>query len=454
MLAQLVQAELRQRTEEGCPVGALTEQLSAAEDDQSALLAIYQRLRTLHPAADWPYREPTNLPDIRDARPVSRPLEQISCDAVDADVADRIRGGWFGRCAGMVLGKPVEMAPFMDQRGALRRYLEAARVYPLSDYIPFDADAADAVGVTELRFPNSQRGNIRYVESDDDIRYTIMGLEILERKGAAFRTADVAHWWTHRLPAAECFTAEEAAYRNLMWIGGHHEPHRLTSDDWIHVRTWLNPYREWIGAQIRADGWALACPGRPALAAEFAWRDGMLSHERNGVYGEMFCAAMLAAAAVQDDPRAIVHAGLEQIPERSRLTEAVRRTMEKCEEVDRAADRFEEIHDWLWDRFGHYHCVHTINNAAAVVAALLLGGHDFGKVITLAVQVGWDTDCNGATAGAICGTMLGSRRLPPPWIEPLGDRLLAELPGFHPIEISACARRHVAVARVITGAES
>jgi hypothetical protein len=35
---------------------------------------------------------------------------------------------------------------------------------------------------------------------------------------------------------------------------------------------------------------------------------------------------------------------------------------------------------------------------------------------------GVDTDCTGATAGSLLGAVLGAKRLPKKWIEPLGVR--------------------------------
>jgi len=451
MLRTLVRDELRQRAEEGCDVGGLISAFDEAANDPDRLCDIFDQLAGLQPRAGLPFDEPSDLAGIRAARPTIATPTGPPPD-IDEAVADRIRGGWYGRCAGLVLGKPLEAAPFVNERGAVRKYLEVAGAYPLNDYVPYDARACAAVGRTDLPWPDSHRGNVRFVESDDDIRYTIAGLEILEQKGAAFTTADVAHWWTHRLPVADCFTAEEAAYRNLILLGAHHDPHKLDPAGFEQVRMWMNPYREWIGAQIRADGWALACPGNPELAAEFAWRDASLSHVKNGIYGEMFCAAMIASAAVLDDPLQIVHAGLAQIPEQSRLSLAIHQTIDRCATAGFRADRFEEVLAWLAEAFADYHWVHTINNAAAVVAAFLLGAPDFGKVISIAVTCGWDTDCNGATAGCLCGTMLRAERLPGKWIHPLHDTLMSDIPGFHPIAISACARRHVAVARSVRNA--
>jgi ADP-ribosylglycohydrolase len=438
VLRRWLKDETRQRGEEGCDVAQATVETEAAGEDGEALMSLYARVERLMPRADWPYVEPDDLAEIRAARPA---------DAIDERIADRLHGGWLGRCAGCALGKPLENQVFMHSAAKLKEYLRIAGAWPLNDFVPHEPDACRAVGLESLECEPSQRGHIRYMESDDDIRYTIMGLDILERRGADFGTRDVARWWLNHLPAAKCFTAEEAAYRNLMIMSASHTPEQLSDEQLEHVRRRFNPYREWIGAQIRADGWGLACPGDPRRAAEFAWRDASLSHVKNGLYGEMYVAAMIAAAAVLDDPVQIVRAGLGQTPRQCRLAEAMRETLARCEALGFDAGRFEELIDWVWRRFGHYDPVHTINNAAAVTAALLLGGRDYEKVITIAVSCGWDTDCNGATAGCICGTMLGAGALPGKWTAPLNDTLLSEIPDFHPSAISALAARHAEVAR-------
>jgi hypothetical protein len=143
---------------------------------------------------------------------------------------------------------------------------------------------------------------------DDDTNYTATGLAILKRRGPGFTPEDVADFWLSDIPILHTYTAERVAYRNF-----------CLQIPPPHSARFRNPHREWIGAQIRADFWGYAAAGDTALAAELAWRDACVSHVKNGIYGEMWAAAMIAAAFVTSDIRAVIEAGLGEIPPRSRL---------------------------------------------------------------------------------------------------------------------------------------
>jgi len=214
----------------------------------------------------------------------------------------------------------------------------------------------------------------------------------------------------------------------------------------------LNPYREWIGAQIRVDSYGYAAPGDPQLAGEFAWRDARISHVKNGIYGAMFCAAMIAEAFVTNDVMRIIEAGLAEIPTTSRLYADMRQTIAICAEHGNRFDDFEAVFEGVYKLLGHYSPVHTNNNAALCVVALLLSGGDFHKGITLAVMGGWDTDCNGATVGSIVGAICGGRAAPTHWTARLNDTLKSLIVEYHPISINECARISTDIAkRVLAG---
>lgn len=415
-----------------------------AEDD---LPQLFDELAALPLRQDWPYEEPSDLPAIHK---LSKSIATTPHDLSDKQLLDRLHGAWLGRCVGCALGKPVEC--FMEPRGNLsswqrqRTYLQAIAQdeWPIRDFIPEHSPAESDTGTVCCQ--PSTREHIAFMETDDDIRYTVLGQMLLLKEGFNFQPADVMQGWLQYLGASMVCTAETQAYINLTSrYAFHHGLLRKRDIDWDWVANHQNPYREWIGAAIRVDSYGYACPGNPVLAAELAWRDARISHTKNGIYGAMFNAAMIAQAFVTDDPESIIRAGLACIPQQSRLHEDMLWTIDCCDRFDRDASQFEAVFDEIEKKLGHYHAVHTINNAALVVAALLLGGNDFGKVITLAVMGGWDTDCNGATAGSICGAMLGAEALPTHWTSRLNDTLYSAIPGYHPIGIHACAEKSLSI---------
>ena len=62
-------------------------------------------------------------------------------------------------------------------------------------------------------------------------------------------------------------------------------------------------------------------------------------------------------------------------------------------------------------------------NVAFVVIGLIYGEGDFKKSMTYAIGCGDDTDCTGATCGAILGIIKGASGLPQDWVEHIGDRI-------------------------------
>ena len=445
-LFQLVKEEVKQRGEEGCDVIGYEELVEAAENDEAELMRLYGELMALPIAADFPYAEPSELGEIRAERP--RAVAVASPDLTDAEWLDKFNGAWLGRSAGCALGKPLESAPFMGGSGGrsgcanVKLWFEGANAWPIQGYTPLESDSVQAYPDLHIAewCKASTREHIQFMETDDDIRYTVLGLIMLEEKGADFDSWDVGRLWHERLSYNQVCTAETQAYLNFAQIIAHmrrHETDKLTPEakDW--VRAYLNPYREWIGAQIRVDGYAYGAAGNPELAAELAWKDASFSHVKNGIYGAMFCAAMIAAAFAETDVRRIVEIGLGAIPANSRLAHDIKLAVDIADSTDDQV----ELTQRIWDAFCHYHPVHTNNNAALCAAALIHSGGDFEKGITTAVLGGWDTDCNGATVGSVLGAMLGGSALPASWTAPLNDRLYAAVNGFHPIAISECARR-------------
>ncbi|MDI9888442.1 ADP-ribosylglycohydrolase family protein [Streptomyces sp. HNM0645] len=338
----------------------------------------------------------------------------------------RLHAAWLGRAAGCLLGKPVEKLPLH----AIRALARAAGNWPLSTWFTAEGVPPGLLAAhpwNRRSAPTSLAENIDGMPEDDDLDYPLLNLLLLQRYGQDFGTADVARLWLDELPAGRTFTAERVAYRNL--LHGVEPPETATRH---------NPFREWIGAAIRADVHGWTHPGDPAAAAEQAHRDAVLTHTANGVYGAMFIAAVLAVAAGGGaDVHRCLREGLRVVPPRSRLARAVRHAIATAA----AHGDFDTVVDRLHAAHGTYHWVHVVPNAALLAAALTHADGDFTGSVCRAVSGGWDTDSNGATAGSLAGLLAGHPdRLPERWTAPLKNRLATTVGGFDGIGFDSLAR--------------
>ena len=427
-LRDLLRYELAQRRESGFEVrameAAVTQALDAASGpDDNRLLAHLERLDASTRRADWPFVEVDSAVELVQRLGRPRPARHLPA----AELGDRVLGAWLGRSAGCLLGKPVE-GWTAEQ---IHRYLECADALPLDGYIPaLDPYPADIPPMT-ASWRETTRGAIDGMARDDDLDYTVVALLLLERTGGDPAAADVAAQWLARLPAGQTYTAERAAYRNLLL--GLMPPQSA----WHR-----NPYREWIGALIRVDAYAYASPGDPVRAAELAARDASVSHVGNGVAAAMWAAAMISLALVGVPPSESVPMAAEFVPEGSRLHVALSHVIG----LHREGRTWEESIPEVIAASAHYSWVHAIPNAAIIASSLLWGDGDYERSVTLAVAAGFDTDSNGATVGSAAGALVGARGLPGAWIEPLRDTLRTSIAGLGSLRISELAERTVRVA--------
>lgn len=306
-----------------------------------------------------------------------------------------------GRICGCMLGKTVE---FIQTNELCEKYKFPfkSRVY---------ADEIDGMPV------------------DDDTNYVVLAQVIIDKYGRDFTPYDVSRAWLEYQSKDSYCTAERVAFCNF--INGYEPPQSAV---------YKNPYREWIGAQIRGDYFGYINPGDPETAANMAWRDASISHTKNGIYGEMFAAAMLAIAAVTNDMEDIIRSGLAQIPYTSRLYEEIVSVLDGFKKGVSQKDTFDNIHKKYDEYTAHGWC-HTIPNAMIVAASLLYGNGNYGKSICMAVETGFDTDCNGATVGSILGMANGIESIPEYWTKPIKDTLHTTIFGFGTVKISDMAKK-------------
>jgi len=419
----LVGHELRQAREEGKDVDAIEARWFAAGGRPAP-----GRGASQDPSPPELVAFAGELLDELDALP--RPLaaaepdepELPSLPAAQPDL-ERIRGAWLGRAAGCVLGKPVENIP----REGIRAIAQGTGNWPVAQWFTaegLDPAVSERYPWNRASRPTSLAENIDGIPEDDDLNFTMLAVVLLERAGRDFDALDIAKAWLDYLPPGRIFTAERVAMRNL--LEGVVPPATATR---------RNPFREWIGARLRVDVYGWAAGGDPARAARMAWEDARLSHTANGVYAAMFMAAAHAASLWASSPSECAEVGRSVVPHQSRLAEALRFARDLDGEWEARVDA-------LYERYGHYHWVHAINNTA-LVAAALYAFDDFSSAIGGVVQGGWDTDTNGAAVGSIFGA-LGP--IEERWSAPLHGRFATSLPSFDGISLDELVARTLAVA--------
>jgi ADP-ribosylglycohydrolase len=287
-------------------------------------------------------------------------------------------------------------------------------------------------------FGGSCRGRIVRSEPDDDINYTVLALQLMEDHGLELDTANVARAWLRNLPVAWTFTAERAAFKILL-AKAHDFFAFGIAPGFDLAECSDNEWNDWIGAQIRADLYGWVCPGRPAQAAGLARVDASLSHRKEGVYGAAFVAALGAAIPAAASLEAAVERALGEIPHDSDCAEAVRLGREQAGNAGGGAA--------VRDRYSGLPPLHTINNLALVVWALLTHPDDFGAAVGEVVAAGLDTDCNGATVGGLWG--LQGKPIPEAWTAPWRGRIAVTLAGLGELDLDDLVERTAAVAKQI-----
>ncbi|MEU5094257.1 ADP-ribosylglycohydrolase family protein [Streptomyces sp. NPDC020996] len=380
-----------------------------------------EQIKALCP--DWPAAGPAVRLDPARVAPARLGPTRIAPARLDPA---RLEAAWLGRAVGCLLGKPVEKLPLEG----IRQLAEATGNRPLHTYFTgrgVPAELSARFPFNRRSAPNSLAENIDGMPEDDDLDYPLLNLLLLQRHGRGFSTADVASLWLDELPAGRAFTAERVAYRNLL---SGVEPPRTARH--------RNPFREWIGALIRADVHGWTNPGDPAAAAAQAHRDATLTHTANGVYAAMFTAAVIARAATgAHDVHACLRTGLAVVPPDSRLARAVRhavRLARRHADFDRVVDELHATHSPA------HHWVHAVPNTALVAAALTHADGDFTGSVCRVVSGGWDTDSNGATAGSVSALLAGApAALPDRWTAPLKNRLATSVAGFDGIGFDTLA---------------
>ena len=192
---------------------------------------------------------------------------------------------------------------------------------------------------------------------NDDLDLQLVWLKMMNDRGVNPRLSDFTDYWIKYLPA---YPWDEYGYCNLNLARGLRPP---------VSGCYQNDFIDQMGSPIRSEIWACIAPGNPQLAAEMAWKDAVLDHAGGeGVYGEMFFAALESAAFVEQDPLVLIHIGLQMIPTWSAVARVVRLVLwARQRQMD-----WDGAREMILARFRHPHPCNAPHNIGFIILGLSL----------------------------------------------------------------------------------
>lgn len=301
---------------------------------------------------------------------------------------DQILGGWIGKSMGGAIG-----ARFEGHKGWIE--LKAEEMFPPS------------------------------MPPNDDLDLQILWLKVLEEKGAALTSDDLAAAWLEGC----WYPFNEYGIFRRNWRLGIHPP---------YTGSFTNQFWETgEGCPIRAEVWGYVFPGAPDLAAKYAEMDGSLDHTEQSVGAEKMLAAMSSMAFFVPDVRRLANMFRHYLPAGTpvdQLTQAAFQCYDEGLSLRDARDR-------LMALAGVPEACDAQINIPFTFLGLLYGGNDLTKVMLSALACGYDTDCTLASAAALVGQILGAWRIPAELKDPVGDALVMGIQYNRPeMTLTALAR--------------
>ena len=316
---------------------------------------------------------------------------------------ERIYAGVLGKLIGVYLGRPFENWTYQEIQQRLGHIL-----YYIHD-----------------------KFEVPLVVIDDDVSGTFAFVRALEEHAIApdrpLTSEDVANTWMNQV----------IDKRTIFWWGGNGISTEHTTFNNLKkgirppesgsMKTNGRTLAEQIGAQIFIDGWAMAAPGNPLLAAGMARAAARVSHDGVAVEAAVFWAAMEAEAFVERDPEKLLDKGLEFVDAESELRSViadVRRWVKENGDWEKTRQRIED--NYGYDKYGGI--CHMIPNHAIMIMALLYAGNDFTEAMHIINTSGWDTDCNSGNVGCLVAIINGlegfENKNGLDWRGPLADRAI------------------------------
>jgi len=419
--------------EQGYDISNMKEKAAGLPDSYDAIITFAESVVNLPLRKDWKYIEPLDWPEVEKEMDPNRNLV-IKKNENIVECSKKAEAAFLSSVLGCILGKPLEVAPDMAE-------LKAAGLscgeWPISNFVSEKFLAA--LGRRHPSWEDTTKGSINYVTADDDIHYSILGMINLENYGLNFNLDGMKNTWLNH----QCLNFVFGPERYIMacigvnnLIENYNQEENKSDSYYLRWSNIFNPGSELCGAAIRADAYGYAFPGRPDLAAKYAYIDAIFTHRKTGVYSTMYIAAAIALMYNADDPLSAFEGALKFVPQRSRFFYNTKLCLEYVKTAVSFDDAYQKIHQ-RFKEFGHckiYQEVGTLINTLRFAEGIWDG-------VCKQVMQGNDTDSFGCTAGSLLGIHFGYDNLPKDKLSLFNDEIRVSLASFHEHSLSALAKR-------------
>ncbi len=294
---------------------------------------------------------------------------------------DKIWGGWVGKCAGGILGAPIEG-------------------FKCFHSIKFSEE------LFKTNYPN------------DDLDLQVLWLDLAKKKGPWIDENDLGqHWLDHvEFPWNEYGIAFMNMSRGIMppLSGKHNNSY----------------YHQSMGSPIRSEIWGMLCAGDPEKAASYAKMDSGIDHFGFSTEAEMFLSACEAEAFFESNVSKILNRAISIFPRDSEITKLYNKVIEfnQLSSPEIAKHKIKSY-------FGDADFTSALQNVAFAVHTLINNPVELESVME-AVNMGHDSDCISATVGGLLGTIIGYKNLDSQWKKFVGNELLIS-PGIVGIQTAS-----------------
>ena len=362
------------------------------ENDDPTLLKLtsklLNRLGNAKKVEDHPYWKFNYYKDFEDHKKEVEFPEKKKINFSKEEGFERVHAGWLAQIAGAAVGTIIEgycTDKLKEKFGEIYGYLRTPTTY------------------------------------NDDVLFELAFLNAYRQKGLEVTSEDIGLEWVGHIEYT--WSAEEAAYKNMK--RGIMPPLSAQIN---------NPWREWIGAQMRGANCGMVAPGDPELAAKLAWIDGAVSHVNNGILGEVFNAILVSLGYTENSIKDTLFKAIDLMPKKSEYYSVLSFALDAC----RRHESYEPAWRECEKAFEKYNWIHSYPNAAEVVS-LYFGEDSFDECMHICAMCGQDVDCNAGQIGTIYGVMYGYKALKAEWTEPFDDKFDSLFRGYEHTTISQIA---------------